>query len=370
MSLKEIFCQDKAVSILQRAFTQGRMSHAYIFSGPEGVGRCKTAREWAKLLICEHPILQKDYADSCGSCNCCRVFEAGSHPDYVEVYKELVEFTKEPKGRKRPVAFPVDVVREFLIEKVQHRPILAKRRVFVLKEAEKLNIASQNALLKVLEEPPSYCSIILLCTRFEKLLATVKSRCQVVRFGRIDEERTVEKLIGQGIEGDVALYFARFCQGRLGQACQLCALELADAEIYNTKKKVVSFISTGELSQVLDMANWLLAEAKKISSIWSKRQEDVSVSDINRKVVKLFVNVVISALRDAVCLQLGDNSTITNFDQKADVEQLAKRFDPEAAAQKITNCYNTLHWIDSAVNEKLIFEQLLLNPFVCDTIDV
>ncbi|GAH35818.1 unnamed protein product, partial [marine sediment metagenome] len=165
MSLKEIFCQGKAIGILQRAFSADKMPHAYIFAGAEGVGKFKTAREWAKLLLCKNPINEKienaDFADSCGSsrplemgrgsCESCRLLEAGSHPDFNPVYKELIQFTKDGKDRKTPVDLPKDVIKEFLIEKVSTRPTLSERKVFIVSEAEKLNAASQNSLLKVLE---------------------------------------------------------------------------------------------------------------------------------------------------------------------------------------------------------------------------
>jgi len=192
MSLKEIFCQDKAISILQRAFAADKMPHAYIFAGLEGVGKFKTAREWAKMLLCKNPVVENEFADSCGACQSCRLLEAGSHPDFNLIYKELLEFTKDGKGKTTPVDLPVDVVREFLIEKVSIKPTLSARKVFIVSEAERLNASSQNAMLKVLEEPPQYCTIILLCTRMERLLPTTRSRCRIIRFSPIDEERITD----------------------------------------------------------------------------------------------------------------------------------------------------------------------------------
>ena len=68
MSFKEIFCQDRAIDILQRAFASGRWAHAYIFAGSEGVGKSKTAREWARLLLCEKPVIENGIAEGCGFC--------------------------------------------------------------------------------------------------------------------------------------------------------------------------------------------------------------------------------------------------------------------------------------------------------------
>jgi DNA polymerase III subunit delta' len=193
MSLKEIFCQDKAISILQKALAGDKLPHAYIFSGAEGIGKFKTAREWAKLMLCEKPVTENKFADSCGTCKSCRLFEAGSHPDFNLIYKELLEFTEGKKDKKTPVDLAIDVIREFIIGKVSTRPTLSRKKIFVISEAERLNAESQNCLLKVLEEPPEYCFIFLLCTRMEKLLPTIKSRCQTISFAFIDEERIIEK---------------------------------------------------------------------------------------------------------------------------------------------------------------------------------
>ena len=370
MSLKEIFSQDKAVSILQRAFAAGKMPHAYIFAGPEGVGKFKAAREWAKMLLCKNPLVEANFADSCGSCQSCQLFEAGSHPDFNSVYKELREFTAGGKGKPPPVDLPIDVIRQFLIGKVASKPTLSERKVFIVSEAEKLNAASQNSLLKVLEEPPEYCCIILLCTRLERLLATTKSRCRLIRFVPIAEERIIEKLKEMGIKGKQAQYWAGLAQGSLGLACQWAQLELAGADIYQAKKELVGLLSTCEFTDALESAQRLLDESKKIAGAWANLDESTSKTDINRRAAKTLVQIVISALHDAMKLNLKGTERIINFDQTEQIKNLAKRFDPEQSAEKIADCYKVLRWIESGVNEKLIFEQLLLNLAASDRMRV
>jgi DNA polymerase-3 subunit delta' len=374
MSLKNIFCQDKAITVLQQAFAAGKVPHAYIFAGPEGVGKFKTAREWAKLLLCKEPVIEKTsssaFADSCGSCRSCQLFEADSHPDFNPVYKELREFTADARGKPPPVDLPIDVIREFLIEKVSTRPTLSERKVFVVSEAEKLNAASQNALLKVLEEPPGYCVIILLTTHMERLLPTTKSRCQTIRFGPVDEERIIDKLKEMSIDGKKARYFARLASGSLGLACQWAQLELADANLYQTKKELLSSLLTCEYAACLDLAQWLLDEGKKITTTWVAFDKATSRIDINRRAQKTLVLIIISALHDAMRLNVTEAKEIINFDQKEQIKKLAERFTPEQSAGKIADCYKILSWIDASVNEKLIFEQLLLNLVVSDTIKV
>jgi DNA polymerase III delta' subunit len=367
MSFKEIFCQDRAIDILQRAFASGKWAHAYIFAGPEGVGRFKTAREWGKLLLCKNPVIEEDFADSCGSCQSCRLFEVDSHPDFNQVYKELREFTADGKGKPPPVDLPIDVIREFLIAKVSTRPTLSQRKVFVVSEAEKLNAASQNCLLKVLEEPPEYCCIVLLCTRLDKLLPTTKSRSQIIRFGPIDEGRIIERLKQMGLEEKHAQYFARLAQGSLGQACQLAELELADANIYQMKKEVVSSLAGYEFADALNLVQELLDKSRKIAAVWTNLDKNTSKTDINRRAEKILVRIIISALHDAMKLNLTPMKEAVNFDQKGQIEKLSARFDAERSAEKISDCYRMLRWIESSVNEKLIFEHLLLSLADSDT---
>jgi DNA polymerase-3 subunit delta' len=361
MSLKDIFSQDRAIAVLQRALVAGKVPHAYIFAGPEGVGKFATASEWARLLLCENPTTENGFADSCGLCRSCKFFDAGSHPDFNHVYKELLEFTRDGKGKKPPVDLPIDVIREFLIEKISTRPTLSKRKVFVVSEAERLNPSSQNALLKSLEEPPEYCCIIMLCTRMEKLLPTTKSRCQIIRFGPVVEDRIIEKLREIGAEEKSARYFARLSQGSLGQACRWAELELADANLYQTKKQLLNSLVKCEYAGALDLAQWLLGESKKIATFWTDLDETTSRTDINRRAHTTLVQIIISALHDAMKLNVTSAKDIINFDQKDRIEKLAGRFNPEQAAEKIADCYRMLRWIESSVNEKLIFERLLLN---------
>jgi DNA polymerase-3 subunit delta' len=273
----------------------------------------------------------------------------------------LVEFTRDNKGKKTPVDLPIDVIREFLIEKVSTRPTLSKRKVFVVSEAERLNASSQNALLKSLEEPPEYCCIILLCTRMERLLPTTKSRCQVIRFGPIAEDRVIEKLTEMGTEQERARYFARLAQGSLGRAYQWAQLELSDANLYQNKKHLISSVAKNEYAEALDLAQWLLEESKKISTIWADLDEATSRTDVNRRAQRTLVQIIISALHDTMKLNVTPARGLINFDQEVQIQKLAGRFNAEQAAEKIADCYETLRWVESGVNEKLIFEQLLLN---------
>ena len=361
MSFKDIFCQDKAIDALQRAFISNRLANAYIFAGPEGIGKFKTALEWAKLLLCKTPVIENNAADSCGTCQSCQLFEAGSHPDFNHVYKELKEFTEDGKGKAPPIDLPISVIREFLIEKASIKPSLSKGRVFVVSEAEKLNASSQNSLLKILEEPPEHCRIILLCTCIDKLLPTTKSRSQIIQFASIAENRIIENLREVGLDENRSRYFAFLSQGSLGIACQWAKLELADANLYQIKKELIDSLVDCEYPETLDLAAELLNKTKKIATIWADIDKATSKADINRRVNKTLVKVAISALHDAMKLNISKDYEIINFDQQEQIKKLAARFDSELLAEKISDCFMIQQWIESSVNEKLVFEHLLLN---------
>jgi DNA polymerase-3 subunit delta' len=370
MSLKDIFCQDNAVELLLRGYLSEHTAHAYIFAGADGVGKFKTAYEFGKLLLCEKPLPEKNFADSCGKCESCRCFEAGTHPDFVHVYKELLEFTEDGKGREAPVEMPIDVIREFLVGQVSKKPTLSARRVFVVSEAEKLNISSQNALLKVLEEPPVYCCIILLCTRLERLLATTKSRCQIIRFGPIDQQRIFAELSQMGLGKKEARFFSRLAQGSIGQASSWAQLESAGASLYQRKIELIESLAEYKYEDSLELAQRFVQASKELGEAWAKADAATSKSDIGRRACQTIIRIVISALNDAMKLNLGDESNMTNTDQKEQIAALARKFSPEEAAERIADCFETLRWVESSVNEKLLFEQLLLKLAGCDKMKV
>ena len=125
-----------------------------------------------------------------------------------------------------------------------------------------------------------------------------------------------------------------------------------------------------EFADALGLAEQFLNESKKIAATWAKLDKTTSKTDINRRAAKSLVRIIISALYDAMKVNLAGAKTIINSDQKEHIKKLANRFGPEQSAEKIADAYKTMRWIESSVNEKLIFEQLLLNLAVSDKIKV
>lgn len=363
MSLRDVFCQDRAIGILQRGLAADRAAHAYLFAGPEGVGKFTTAREWARLLLCRNPRIEQGqslpFADSCGSCESCALMDAGSHPDYAHVYKELLEYTRDGKGKKAPLDLPIDVIREFLIEQVSTRPSLSSRKVYLVSEAEKLNANSQNALLKVLEEPPAYCTIILLCTRLEQLLPTIKSRSQIIRFGPIDEKRITAHLTATGLGSREATFFARLAQGSLGLACQWSRLQREGVGLFEAKKNLVAALADCKLPDVPKLVDQVQEAAKQIAAGWGNLDKATSKSDLGRRAQRTLIQILICALYDVAIHHVVAERPLINADQAAEIAALARRLGPEQAIEGVRDGYEMLRWLDANVNERLILERLL-----------
>src|SRR4051812_770559 len=154
-SFRDIFGQDAALDVLRRAYAVDRLPHGMIFAGLPGVGKATTARALAQLFLCERP--KED--EACGRCDSCRVFEAGDHPDYHVVYRQLARIEKE-KVKARDLG--IEVVRQYLVGPANLKSVMGRGKFFLVEEAETMNAAAQNGLLKTLEEPAGRTVIVLI----------------------------------------------------------------------------------------------------------------------------------------------------------------------------------------------------------------
>lgn len=191
-----------AIELLQRAVASDRVASVYLFAGPQGVGKDRAALALAQVLNCR---ARTPDGDACGDCPACRKIAAGVHPDLIVMQRDRREPVKDAEAErdrhKRREDIPESELRQNLtVEQVEEvlarmpfRPHEGGSRVVVVREAERLLPVAANKLLKTLEEPPRDTHFVLVTHRPSMLLSTIRSRCQIVRFGllALDDVRAV-----------------------------------------------------------------------------------------------------------------------------------------------------------------------------------
>ena len=193
--LDDVAGQEDAVAFLRRA--ADRPHHAYVLAGPEGSGKSLVARAFVAALLCHN--------GGCGACRDCQLALREHHPN---------EFVVEPEGRD----IHIDTIRDEVWHHAYRTPPEPGRKVFIIREADRLSPAAADTLLKVLEEPPLDTVFLLLSARAQELPDTIVSRCHVVVFAALPESFVVQELEGEGVDRVRAQLVARLSGGNLGRA--------------------------------------------------------------------------------------------------------------------------------------------------------
>ena len=213
MTLPEIAGHDDVRALLARAVARRTLPHSLIFDGPEGVGKRTCAVRLAAAVNC----LEGVDGNACGACGVCRRIARAAHPDVTVI---------EPNEKG---TITVEMARD-VIASASYRPFEGRRRVVIVDEADQMQPAAQNALLKTLEEPPPSSMFILVTSRVDALLVTVRSRCPRFRFGRLATEE-VARLLQRDHElaADAALALAAVSDGSVSRALAADAGDLDEA---------------------------------------------------------------------------------------------------------------------------------------------
>lgn len=186
MSWNALIGHEAQVRLFRQVAERGRLAHAYVFLGPEGIGKRSFAVELAKALNCEESA-RALRLESCDACASCRLIDSGNHPD--------VETLHLPEGRHE---FPIEDIRA-LIGRINLKPARGGRRTVIVDDAAAFSVEAANAFLKTLEEPPPHSLLVLIGQQADHFLATIISRCQVLRFRPLAAENIVRLLLDRGI---------------------------------------------------------------------------------------------------------------------------------------------------------------------------
>ena len=331
MVLDRIPGQDQAITFLKQAV--GRPHHAYLLAGPEGSGKQLGARAFAAALLCSD--------GGCGECRACSLALADRHPNV---------FIVEPEGRD----IHVDTVRSEVWHPAYRTAPEPGRKVFLIREADRLNPSAADVLLKVLEEPPADAVIVLLSARPDELPETVVSRCHVVTFLPLPEPFVVRTLEGEGVASERALLAARLAGGNLGRARRLTkegGLDFRDAALQALRDAATGPAGAIGAAEVVLAAS---AAYRKRLKERHHRQE--------RRAERDFIDWVLlaasSILRDRIVgASGGDVSLRINVDL-----ELPARPDAAAAARSLGAVEEARAALadETNLNPKLVLEQAFL----------
>ena len=295
MSFDAVLGQEHAKGLVRAAIDGGRMGHAYLFSGPDGVGKTRLALEVAKVLFC-----RGEGARSCDACGDCRMVDHNRHPDLL-----LVEAPED----KRFIS--IEQARE-MGRYLSLKPMQAERRVVVVREVERLQEAAANSILKTLEEPSPFGMLILTTARPRALLDTIRSRCQQITFAPLSAEHVYRILSAHPEFGEDEIRAAsRFAQGSAGKALQILEYECLD--VFGETLDGALALPRGD---TFTMADALLDWARSVSKKLEPQRERI------REVLRLLT----CAYRDALLANAGaPRAEMLGSDSAARVADLGRR---------------------------------------------
>lgn len=204
---KDIIGHEQIIEHLQNAIAMDKVSHAYIINGPDKSGKMMLAEAFAMTVQCE-----QGGRDACLECHSCKQALGRNQPDIIYVSHE------------KPNTISVDDIRTQVNNDIVIKPYSSRHKIYIIDEAEKMNVQAQNALLKTIEEPPAYAIIILLTTNADNFLPTILSRCVSLNIKAVPDE-TIEKYLMSNwqIPDYQAQICVAFAQGNVGKAIQLAS---------------------------------------------------------------------------------------------------------------------------------------------------
>lgn len=321
----QMFGHEWAVALLREHIVQGRPRHAYLLTGPRGVGRRTLALRLAQALNCPQPVAP---GEPCLSCRTCSQIERMQHPDLAIIQADRVGGV-----------IKVEQVRE-LQHALSLAPYQARYRVAILLRFEETNASAANALLKTLEEPHPQVVLVLTAESAESLLPTIVSRCEILRLRPLSIETVQQGLQTHwGVPADTAELLAHLSGGRIGYALHLHQ----EPELMLLRQAM------------LDKHRELLTDSRV------KRFAEADKLCKDKDNLRLAIETWQSFWRDVYLHATGSAVPISNLDCRQEVERLARSLGAESAYRMVANLQQAGLLLDENVNPRLTLEVLMLD---------
>ena len=240
----EIIGNEQIKKELERAILENKVSHSYMFVGIEGIGKQMMAKEFARIVLCTN-----EQEKGCHQCKSCIEFMSHNHPDFLYL---------EPDGN----SIKIEQIR-YLQRKIQEKPIISDRKVYIINDADKMTTESQNCLLKTLEEPPEYSTIILIGSNENAFLNTIKSRCMKIAFQPIEDQyikQYMEETYGMT---NISSNMLEAFQGSIGKAIILKDKK----EQYESIENMIEKLDKTDMTELIKLGEPLYQSKDEIINI-------------------------------------------------------------------------------------------------------
>jgi DNA polymerase-3 subunit delta' len=309
----------------QQVAHRHRLGHAYLFIGPEGIGKRMFAHELGKAMLCE----MVENLTPCDRCSSCLLIEAGTHPDFL--------FVRRPEDAN---VFPVELMRD-LCQSFSLKSARGRGKVAILEDADDLNDESANTFLKTLEEPPPSSLFLLIGSSRSQLIPTILSRCQVIRFAPLAEDNVADILRAKGVSDESRLrLLLGLCPGSPGQA-----LSLADDELWNFRQIFLDELVRSPLNPLLAGQKWLefVESAGKEMVLQRQRADQVLL-------------LLMAFLRDCLSWKLSEDAGLLHTDEVQRVQAFAGPRGAERLLELLERCMEAGKQIRRYIQLSLVLE--------------
>ncbi len=308
MIFEDIIGQETVKNMLMRSINADKVSHSYIIEGAKGMGKKLVAYTFANYLVCENHTV-------CGSCSGCLKAKAGTHPDILTVLPD--------EGKK---TIGTDNIRE-IIKKAMVKPYEADKKIIILPDCDGITTAAQNAMLKIIEEPPPYIVFLILIQNSNSLLETVRSRSIKLSMS-LYSDTEIKKALGGA---DINPYILAYCEGNIGKAKELVFDE--------------DFITLRD--SFFEILPYLTAEKRykvfEIADFFEKEKDNA----------ELLLDFMLSFFRDVILIKCGNGNMLQNTDKSHLPQMFSDKITMAAAVEIVALILKTKQMLARNVNFSL-----------------